>query len=72
MAGIRDDKNQRAVRYAISFRLLIAYLTAGCSPLYSFPAISPYLRHGCMAGYPYPMPMASLGGTILSPNALKR
>ena len=20
------------------------------------PAISPYLRHGCMAGYPYPMP----------------
>ena len=23
------------------------------------PAISPYLRHGCMAGYPYLMPLAS-------------
>jgi hypothetical protein len=31
---------------------LIAYLTAGiydvCTPI---PAISPYLRHGCIAGY---------------------
>ena len=24
-----------------------------------FPAISPYLWHSCMAGYPYLMPMAS-------------
>ena len=22
-----------------------------------FPAISPYLRHGCMAGYPYHAPL---------------
>ena len=38
----------------------IAYLKAGwTADIPSIPAISPYLRHGCMAGYPYRMPTAS-------------
>ena len=38
---------------------LIAYLKARLLSIAWIPAISPYLRHGCMAGYPYLMPMAS-------------
>ncbi|MBQ9363191.1 MAG: hypothetical protein IJT97_07205 [Bacteroidaceae bacterium] len=36
----------------------IAYLTAGwlCARP-RIPAIAPYLRHGCMAGYPYQAPL---------------
>ncbi len=57
MAGIQVMDSMRAFRYAIRCVKAIAYPRA-CFPCGNIPpAISPYLRQGCMAGYPYQAPM---------------
>ena len=57
MAGIQTRGSMRAFRYAICCGKAIAYLKA-CFPCGNLPpAISQYLRHCCMAGYPYQAPM---------------
>ena len=54
----RDGKENACRRYATS--PLHCRVPKGTLAIATdIPAISPYLRHGCMAGYPYLMPTAS-------------
>ena len=59
MAGGELPQDKHALGYAIAFRdpPFESYRVpkARMLPTTWIPAISPYLRHGCMAGYPYLM-----------------
>ena len=58
MAGEEATAGRRAVGTRLSrFCGRVPKGTHACAAY--IPAISPYLRHGCMAGYQYQMPMAS-------------
>ena len=47
--------------------VFVAYLKAGIlAEVSRIPAISPYLQHGCMAGYLYQAPLGLYGGCLLA------